>query len=103
MEKSYRITANGVLTYERTLRLGSANFFIDDYTNAEGERKRGPMALLVMWRSSGLNLPQQKRVHPGERVTFEDYDITVSAIDGRGRFVEVEIDRHGAGTPREVA
>lgn len=99
MEKSYRIAANGVLTYERTLRMGSANFFVDDYTNSEGEQERGPMALLVMWRPNGLALPQKTRVHAGQRVTFGGYEITVASIDDRGRFLEVEIGRQESKLP----
>lgn len=99
MEKSYRIAANGVLTVQRSLRLGSANFFIDDYTNSQGKSERGPMALLVMWRPNGLTLPQKARVHAGQRVTFDEYEITVASIDDRGRFLEVEIDHPESKVP----
>ncbi|MGD1994251.1 MAG: hypothetical protein PVI59_13750 [Anaerolineae bacterium] len=100
MERSYRIAANGVLTYGRTLRLGSANFFVDDYTGVEGKHERGPTALLVMWRADDPALPpQEERVHVGQRLTFNGYEIIVVSVDDGGRFLEVEINQQGSKIP----
>lgn len=99
MEMSHRIAVNGVLTYNSALRLGSANYRMEEYPHPEGENERGPTALLVMWRPNGLDLPQKARVRTGQRVTFDRYEITVASIDDRGRFLEVEIDQRGPDTP----
>ncbi len=95
--ETYDIVANGVLTYEETLRIGAANFWPEEYVDADGVTRRGMTALLSIWREDNLDAPQDVRVHVGQVIEFDGYKIEVVDIgrDGGTYFVAVAISSNG--------
>jgi hypothetical protein len=99
MGDTYRIAANGVLTYDGNLRIGTANYRTEVYTDEEGRVRTGPTALLALWRVDTPSPPEKHRVVPGQTLTFEGYEITVAEIDGQEGSLEISIARSASDPP----
>jgi hypothetical protein len=84
MDDTYIIPSNGVTTPDGILQIGASNFWKDEYVDEQGETRRGLTAMLTLWL---LDLPDpsdQVRVHRGQVLEFQGYQIEVVDI-GRGR------------------
>lgn len=93
MEDTYLISSNTQLRYDDNLRIGTGNFWQEEFTNAEGETQQGITAGL--WLAAiDKSLPNQHvRVYAGQEVLYGKYKIEVVEI-GQGRkapFVRVAI------------
>jgi hypothetical protein len=88
-----RIYQNQVVTYQKNLRMTAGNFLEQEtYINAGGVSQQGPTALLRWWIDHESEL-KQDRVHVGQEIVFEPFQIRILKIDQdtAGKYVEVAI------------
>lgn len=75
------------------LRVGSGNFWEEEYKDENGKTVKGPTARIYLSHRLHQDGDEDLRIHAGQTITYFDYTISIVAIgsDSRGKYLQMKI------------